>query len=127
MRDTNSSKAITKDDIPYLDGDHATIDLPNDWTAEIRVEPDPDGELSACAIDHGDDGPCASQTGPWIGIIITVRDAEQVEVQSDSLWGIEDDPRSDYWREVAAEMINGIIEGVLIPNGASTTNAAVSA
>ncbi len=37
----------------------------------------------------------------WVGVTVTIGD------KSDSLWGIESD--GDYWREVAADLINGLI------------------
>jgi hypothetical protein len=37
----------------------------------------------------------------WVGVTVTVGD------ESDSLWGVESD--GDYWREVAADLINGLI------------------
>lgn len=43
----------------------------------------------------------------WIGVIVTLADADGAEVGEDSLWGIEDN--SDYWRECAADMANGLI------------------
>jgi hypothetical protein len=49
----------------------------------------------------------------WIGVIATVYDADGEKVSDESLWGIESD--GDYWREVAAELVNQQIVGVLIP------------
>jgi hypothetical protein len=49
----------------------------------------------------------------WIGVVVTVFDADGEKVSDESLWGIESD--GDYWREVAAELINQQIAGVLIP------------
>lgn len=113
---------ITKSDIP--DYAPATIELPNGWTAEVRVEDDPDGELSACAIDHGNDGPCSSQTGPWIGVVVTLHDADDAEVDQSSLWGIESD--TDYWREVAAELVK-LAAGVVLPNYNAETEETTAA
>jgi hypothetical protein len=103
---------ITKADIP--DYAPATVQLEAGWTAEIRVENDPDGALSACAVEHGADGPCASQVGPWIGVVVIMRDDGGQDVDSNSLWGIEEDC-GDYWREVAAELINELATGAAMP------------
>lgn len=43
---------------------------------------------------------CADQW-QWIGVTVEIGDAR------DSLWGIESD--SDYWREVAADLVNGLM------------------
>jgi hypothetical protein len=47
-------------------------------------------------------------------VIVTLYDAEGVEVGSDSLWGVESD--GEYWREVAAEMVNELAGGVCAAN-----------
>jgi hypothetical protein len=57
-----------------------------------------------------------SQAGgwDWCGVVVTVLDAEGAVVDHQSLWGIEDD--TDYWREVAAELINDIAGGKVLPS-----------
>ncbi len=67
------------------------------------------GELAVWAVeadferleDWCDDG------WHWIGVVVKIRDADEREVYKDSLWGIEDD--TDYWKEVAAECIEGFL------------------
>lgn len=49
----------------------------------------------------------------WIGVIATLYDAEGVEVESESLWGIESD--TDYWRDVAADLVNSLARGICAP------------
>ena len=44
----------------------------------------------------------------YIGVIVTLLDANDCEVASDSLWGVED--LGDYWRETAAEMLTNLAE-----------------
>lgn len=46
----------------------------------------------------------------WIGVVVTIRDAAGEEVATSSLWGIES--YTDYWREVAAELIAETREGL---------------
>ena len=49
----------------------------------------------------------------YINVIVTLLGAEGVEVGRESLCGIEDD--TDYWREVAAELINDLAAGYVMP------------
>lgn len=42
----------------------------------------------------------------WVGVAVTVTKANG-EFDSDSLWGIESD--GDYWRDAAAELLNGLL------------------
>lgn len=79
------------------------------------------GETAACAANLDFErmrgyclGPNAGGWG-WIGVIATLYDANGSEVSSDSLWGIESD--TDYWREVAAELINELARGYCLPGG----------
>lgn len=53
----------------------------------------------------------------WIGVIVQVLDAAGEEVGEESLWGVES--LGDFWKDVAAELIDGIAAGVVAPNEAS--------
>jgi hypothetical protein len=55
----------------------------------------------------------------YVCVSVELRDAEGeiVEGASDSLCGVESD--GDYWKEVAAEMINGLAEGLVMPSTAA--------
>jgi hypothetical protein len=44
----------------------------------------------------------------YVGVSVTLRDADGERVANDSLWGIES--CGDYWKETAAEIANGLIE-----------------
>lgn len=44
----------------------------------------------------------------WIGVIVKLFDADGEEIDSDSIWGIEDD--TDYWQEVASELVENLLE-----------------
>lgn len=49
----------------------------------------------------------------WIGVTITITDAEGNHVADAAVWGIESD--SDYWREVAADLVNELAGGLVLP------------
>lgn len=74
------------------------------------------GELAACAVKADFQRLRAWCRGEWewIGVLVTVRDASGEEVDSGSVWGIESD--TDYWREVAAELIQELAAGYVLPN-----------
>lgn len=73
-------------------------------------------EMAACAAQQDFDRLRAwcNDQWQWIGVIVAVYDAGGEKVADDSLWGIESD--GDYWRTVAAENINTIIEGLIVPS-----------
>jgi hypothetical protein len=74
------------------------------------------GEMRACAVDADFHRMRRFAEGQWswIGVVVTLKDDAGEEVESDSLWGIESD--TDYYRDVAAELINGLAAGVILPN-----------
>lgn len=43
----------------------------------------------------------------WIGVIVTLHDADDRELRGDSVWGIEDD--TDYWKEVASDLTEQLL------------------
>lgn len=50
---------------------------------------------------------CAEQW-TYIGVVVTLLDPDHNQVSSDSLWRVESD--GDYWKDVAADMGNALIE-----------------
>jgi hypothetical protein len=46
----------------------------------------------------------------WVGVVVTIYDAEDDEVWGDSVWGVEDN--TDYWKTVALEFIEAGIWGI---------------
>ena len=49
----------------------------------------------------------------YVCVSVELRDAEGEIVEGDSLCGVESD--GEYWKELAAEMINGLAEGLVLP------------
>lgn len=70
------------------------------------------GELAAAAVMRDFDylqGWCNDEWH-WVGVVVTIFNAEDEEVFEDSLWGIEDN--TDYWKEVALGMIETGVEQI---------------
>lgn len=51
---------------------------------------------------------CAAEWG-YIGVMVRVYDRNDECVGHDSLWGVESD--GDYWKQIATDMIDSIVEG----------------
>lgn len=83
------------------------------------------GVIAACAAEQDFERMRAwcEDEWYWIGVIVELYDASGERVDESSVWGIESD--TDYWREVAAELINELAGGVVLPNFAADTDAAV--
>lgn len=73
------------------------------------------GELAACAAQQDFDRLRAwcNDYWQWIGVVVTIYDADGTKVEQDSVWGIESD--GDYWKDVAAELLTGMAGGVCMP------------
>lgn len=71
------------------------------------------GQQVVCAVEQDYDRMRAWCNGAWewIGVIVKLYDADGTEVSSDSVWGIESD--GDYWKEVAAEIIDQLADGIV--------------
>lgn len=56
----------------------------------------------------------ANDEWEYVGVCVALYDAEGQRVADNSLWGVESD--GDYWQEVAAEMVNDLAAGYVLPN-----------
>jgi hypothetical protein len=126
---------ITKEQIP--DYAPAEIELPNGWTAKIETEWE-EGELD-CHPDCGpvvrsdsagmhmhenEDGRCWH--GDAFRVSVTLVDAAGERVGHSAVGGFESDVANgdpeysgdarDYWREVAAGLVNELAAGLVMPN-----------
>lgn len=74
------------------------------------------GERAACGVEQDFQRMRAwcRDEWEWIGVIVTLYDAEGEEVADSSCWGIESD--SDYWADVAADLIMELASGHVLPN-----------
>jgi hypothetical protein len=89
------------------------------WELRHAFTPYSRREIKAYAVERDFERMRAWCNGDWqwIGVIVTVLDAEGEEVDNRSLWGIES--ATITWREVAADLVNEIAGGVVLPNGAA--------
>lgn len=87
--------------------------LGNDELAELTKKlghTPTQGQITAAAVERDFERMrgWANDEWHWIGVVVTLFDADDNEIGSDSLRGIESD--GDYWKEVAAEILDELIE-----------------
>lgn len=70
------------------------------------------GQQAVCAVeqDFARMRAWCNDAWEWIGVIVKLYDADGEEVASETIWGIESD--GEYWKEVAAEIVNRLADGV---------------
>lgn len=67
------------------------------------------GEIRAAAVESDFDlmRGWVDDEWHWVGVVVKLIGPDDEEIADSSLWGIEDN--SDYWREIAAELGEGLI------------------